>query len=126
MNVIKNELTIFFDCDDTLVMWKDNPTQPGEGKVEIFDPNDPDEPYRYLYPHRRHINFLKKCASRGYSVTVWSNGGWAWAEQIVLALGLEDHVNKVESKPLKIVDDLPYGETFPNRLYLKYDEEGSE
>ena len=126
MQVIKNELTIFFDVDDTLVMWQGNPYQPGEGKVQIHDPNDKDDPYRFLYPHKRHINFLKKCHNRGYSITVWSNGGWAWAEAVVKALELEDYVTKVESKPLKIVDDLPYNETFPNRLYFDYNEEGSE
>ena len=126
MKVYKNELTIFFDCDDTLAMWKDNPYEPGSGKVEVKDPNDTEHPRRFLYPHKRHINFLKKCHSRGYSVTVWSNGGWAWAESVVKAFGLEKYVDKVESKPIKIVDDLPYDSTFPSRIYLPFEEGGSE
>ncbi|PCI45912.1 MAG: hypothetical protein COB41_00550 [Proteobacteria bacterium] len=126
MKVYDNELTIFFDVDDSLVMWEGNPYSPEDGKIKIKDPNDPDTPYRYLYPHKRHVNFLKKCHSRGYSVTVWSNGGWAWAESVVKALGLEEYVAKVESKPIKIVDDLPYNETFPTRLYLPFDNEGSD
>ncbi len=125
MKVYKNELTISFDTDDTLVMWEGNPYEPGEGKVKIKDPNDTETPYRYLMPHVRHINFLKKCHSRGYSVTVWSNGGWAWAESVIRALNLEDFVSKIESKPIKIVDDLPYDETFPTRLFLPFDNEGS-
>lgn len=126
MIVYQNELTISLDVDDTLVMWKDNPYSPGKGKIKITDPNDPDSPYRFLYPHKRHINFLKKCHNRGYLVTVWSNGGWEWAEAVVRALNLTEYVTKVESKPIKIVDDLPYDATFPKRLYLPYDEEGSE
>jgi predicted HAD superfamily phosphohydrolase YqeG len=125
MKVYDNELTLFCDVDDTLVMWKDNPYEPGDGKIKILDPNDLDEPYRYLYPHHRHINFIKKCKNRGYNITVWSNGGWAWAKAVVEALHLQDYVTKVESKPLKIIDDLPYNETFPNRLYLDC-HEGSE
>lgn len=126
MKVYENELTVFFDVDDTLLMWGEKPYEPGEGKVAVFDPNDKDMPHRYLYPHTRHVQFLKKLKGRGYTVTVWSNGGWAWAEQAVIALGLQDYVDKVESKPIKIIDDLPYDETFPKRFYLPCTPEGSE
>jgi len=125
MKVYKNELTISFDVDDTILLWEDDPYSPGDGKIKVDDPNDSDRPFRYLYPHKRHINFLKKCHSRGYSVTVWSNGGWAWAEAAVRALKLQEYVTKVESKPIKIVDDLPYDETFPTRLFLPHNDEGS-
>lgn len=125
MKVYKNELTISFDCDDTLVMWKDDVFQPGEGKIRIEDPDEKDSA-RYLVPHQRHIRFLKKCANRGYQVTVWSSGGWAWAESIVRTLGLEDYVTKIESKPLKVVDDLPLGEILHNRVYLEDVPDGSD
>jgi len=122
MKVYKNELTVSVDCDDTLVMWLDNPYQPGEGKIEIRDHGDKEIPLKFLYPHKRHIALLKRYKQRGFTVTVWSNNGWQWAEAVVTALGIENYVDKVESKPIKIIDDLPYDETFPKRLYLDYEE----
>jgi len=119
MEVFKGELTISFDVDDTLVMWKDNIYKPGEGKIKIVDPTD-SEP-RFLVPHQRHINFLKKCYKRGYQITIWSAGGWAWAEAAVIALGLEEFVHKVESKPLKYVDDLTAVDILGTRIYLSED-----
>lgn len=125
MQVFKNEMTISFDVDDTLVMWEGNIYKPEEGRVAIPDPYDNNDP-KYLIPHTRHINFLKKSFKRGYQVTVWSAGGWAWAESVVKTLGLEEFVAKVETKPIKLVDDLPVSEGVGVTMYLPFNnkEEG--
>ena len=122
MKIFKSELPIFFDVDDTILIWEGNAYKPGKGKVKVIDPTD-DRP-RYLKPHKRHVEFLKKCAKRGYQVTVWSAGGWAWAEAAVKALQLEQYVTKVETKPLKYVDDLEAHQILGSRVYLK-DGDGS-
>lgn len=119
MQVFKNELTCSIDVDDTLVMWEGNIYKPGKGKIGIFDPNGAEgDNMRYLVPHQRHIKFLKKLANRGYQITVWSAGGWAWAESVVNTLGLNQYVAKVESKPLKIIDDLPTQEGIGQSFFL--------
>ena len=37
------EPSVAYDVDDTLIKWKDNITQPGEGKIKIIDPIDNQE-----------------------------------------------------------------------------------
>lgn len=105
MHVASSERVIAFDCDDTLIFWDENYTQPFDGAVKIVCPHDGE--ITYHRPHQRHINFLKKQKARGYSVKVWSSAGTKWAEAVVLALNLENYVDQVSSKPEKYVDDLP-------------------
>lgn len=100
MKVIENEVLVAIDCDDTLVMWSE-PTVPGIGKIEF----DFAMKSVYLTPHTYHCDLIKMYKLRGYHVTVWSANGYAWAEQVVARLGLEDYVDVVSSKLTKYVDD---------------------
>lgn len=117
MKVIENDLIVYFDVDDTLVMWKDPIYKPQPGAIEIVDKTDGTRVF--LTPHHKHIELLKKYKARGYEVKVWSGGGWAWAESVIRTLGLTEFVDEVSSKPIKYVDDLPCQEWMPNRIYLK-------
>lgn len=123
MKVNRNENVVFYDCDDTLVMWDDKFREPhkdeftGKEAIPIFDPND--RSVNYLIPHQRHIELLKKHHGRGYHVVVWSGGGFEWAESVVKTLGLEEFVDDVYTKPCKFVDDLPATEVLGTRIYLK-------
>lgn len=119
MKVIRCETNANYDVDDTLVMWEANHTQPGEGKIAIVDPND--NQTVYLKPHKKHIKILKDLKSRGYYITVWSAGGYGWAEAVVKTLGIEEHVDVVMTKPIKFFDDLPLSE-LGSRVYIPYEE----
>lgn len=123
MKIFKGELTMSVDVDNTLLMWEEEPYKPGKGKIKVIDPNDGNA--RYLVPHQRHVNFVRKCAKRGYQITVWSAGGWAWAEAAVRALKLEDYVTKIETKPVKFIDDLEAHEILGTRIFLP-NTEGSD
>ena len=115
MNVIKNEMHVMFDVDDTLVMWNEVISSDTEW---IMCPHTlkciP------LIPHKAHIDLLHSYYSRGYYVTVWSAGGWEWAEAVVKHLKLQDSVHEVRSKPIKYVDDLPANEILGTRVYINY------
>ena len=121
MVVFKHEHTAFFDCDDTLIMWDENHSQPFEGCVAVTCPHDGKTSYHR--PHKRHISFLKKQAAKGMGVVVWSAAGVGWAKAVVEALGLQDLNILVVSKPTKCIDDLKDpGDILPKIMYLN--EEG--
>lgn len=100
MKVIRSNNITCFDCDGTLVLYKDYRTKTPD-KIE-FDYGD--EKF-YLTPHKFHIAFLKHCYKRGDTVILWSKNGWQWAEQIGLKLGITDYVHFCMSKPTRHVDD---------------------
>lgn len=115
MQVIQSEDVVMYDCDDTLVMWftECDPTL----KVKIICPYGGSE--TWLKPHARHIDLLKKHHGRGKTVIVWSAGGYKWAQAVVEALGLQDYVHFVMTKPMSYVDDLEAKEILGSRIYLK-------
>ncbi len=114
MLVIDNENIVCFDCDDTLVMWG---SEDHNSKILIECPysNSPE----FLVPHNPHIDLLKKYKGRGMKIIVWTAAGYQWGEAVVKALGLEEYVDYVMTKPCKLVDDLTPNEIFPVRIYLK-------
>lgn len=121
MIVAKSEHIICYDCDDTLIMWDENHTQPFEGAVKVVCPHDGEVSFHRV--HKRHVGFLKKQKSKGYTVIVWSSSGTGWAKAVVDALELEPYVDFVMSKPGKYVDDLPdANDILGNHIYL--DEKG--
>lgn len=115
--VITNEHIYMFDTDETLVLWDDKFTEPGQFKTKIHDPYGKKD--MYLTPHGRHINLLKQMHGRGRHIIVWSAGGALWAEAVVKALGLDDYVHQIMTKPLGYVDDLPAQEVLTNRIYFE-------
>lgn len=115
MHVIDGENVVAFDIDETLVMWHSD--VPPEDKVSITCPYGGDT--RLFKEHKIHVEFLKKNKGRGLTVIVWSAAGVLWDEAVVKALGIEQYVDYILSKPSKIVDDLTPNEIFPHRIYLK-------
>lgn len=115
MQIIENEQIVYYDCDDTLVIWfsQCNPSE----KIDIVNPY-----FGYnmaLKPHLRHVELLKEHKARGNTVIVWSAAGYKWAEAVVKALKLESYVDICQSKPTKFVDDLPANEILGQRIYLE-------
>lgn len=113
---IENEMIIYIDCDDTLVMHNVK----GE-KITFSDPYSLEK--ISLTPHKRHIKLLKDFKARGYSIVVWSAAGAIWAKEVVTKLELLDYVDLMISKPLKFIDDLPATEILGARIYIQYLEE---
>lgn len=117
MKVIENEQIIKIDCDDTLVIW--GSTNPAFEEVIVIDPYDGKK--LSLHAHAGHIKILKDRKRRGAYIVVWSAGGYRWAEAVVKALGLEEFVDEVSSKPFMYIDDLQAAEILGERLYLGLD-----
>lgn len=119
--IVKNDMIVFCDVDDTLLMWNDvNWQGPGDNQIEITDPTD--NSIVHLKPHVQHIALLKKYQAQGYTVIVWSAAGYRWADAAVKALKLEDVVTLVMSKPLKYVDDLTAKDILGNRVYIPFNQ----
>lgn len=113
MNIVKNEMTFFVDIDETLVCWS---TKSDKASYRIEDPNDGVS--NYVIPHKPHIKILKNKKTRGAHVVVWSAGGYAWAEAVVTALGLQDYVDQIMTKPSAYMDDKIATELMGERIYL--------
>lgn len=114
MKVIESTKSVFFDVDDTLVIWQfdddeknlaiDFGVRPGITEMAV--------------PNEYHIKLLKEFAARGHTVVVWSAGGWEWAKHVVEVLGLEKYVDLVMSKPDWYIDDKPANYFMGNPIYL--------
>lgn len=115
MYIYEDDNLIFFDVDDTLVMWgdSDNPDA-----IEIKDPYY--DKVEKLVPNQAHLKLLKRASGRGRGIVVWSHGGSLWAATVVKALGIEKFVNLVMTKPEYYVDDVPITEWPFIHLYLEH------
>lgn len=113
MKVIGTDTTVYFDCDDTLIMWNS-----GGNEKNLVSVTSNGMTQR-LKPHRRHIENLKKHKFRGHTVVVWSAGGVDWAKSVVKSLKLDKYVDLVIAKPRWVYDDLSPDEFIPpsNRIY---------
>lgn len=120
MIVLSNK-TVWFDVDDTLVMWQRSSIS-DDRTIEF----EADWGKEYLIPHRDHIEQLKNFAIRGHKVIVWSCGGWQWAEVVVKTLNLEKYVTIVCNKPDWIYDDLPASSWMPDNKYIPFNGEENE
>ena len=112
MKIVETEMVVTIDVDDTLILWD----EPNDKSISILDPNDGS--INRVTPHDFHIKLLKKHAGRGYTIIVWSQGGYHWARSVVVALGLQRYVDFVMTKPCKYIDDLPCAAWMGPRLYF--------
>lgn len=113
---LSNDYSTFFDVDETLVFWG-HPEHEDDETIEVQDPYYPSKTVK-LVKHQRNIEFLIRKSGQGQDIIVWSAGGSAWAETIVKALGLEEYVTLVMSKPSMYVDDLDVSHWGMSRVYL--------
>ena len=114
MQVIRNEMLIMVDVDDTLVIW--GKIKKGQKAVLVTDPYNGEQ--IYLRPHVGHIKVLKDRKARGAFITVWSAGGFLWAQAVVKALNLEKYVDIYSNKPTMYINDKEAHEILDKRLYL--------
>ena len=107
--------TVFFDVDDTLVMWDE------KVKGDTVAINC-DGHLVHMVVNKGNLEELKRHGSRGIDVIVWSKGGVHWAQQVVRALKLERYVAAIMTKPFCYYDDLenPLGERRHYKLGESY------
>ena len=113
--VILEKPTVFFDVDDTLVMWDENAK--GDNVAISCDGH-----LVHMVVNKGNLEELKRHGSRGVDVVVWSKGGVHWAKQVVRALKLEKYVAVIMTKPFCYYDDLenPLGQRRYYKLGEKY------
>lgn len=130
MIVIPSVNSVFWDVDDTLVLWNPTKEQLEKDGIDFECPaglflNEennvtPGKPWTArLVPHKTHIEQLKKHKMRGHMIVVWSAGGYDWAEAVVKRLGLEQYVDVVISKPTWAYDDMPAERILPKVQWMK-------
>lgn len=119
MLIFPTDNSIFFDVDDTLVLW----SYPGDRHEDTLLIDNYGCLTRLL-PHKAHISQLIKHKNAGHSIVVWSQGGVVWATNVVKALKLEEYVDVVMCKPFWYYDDIPMHVFMPeeHRVYYKWDE----
>jgi len=127
--VLPSNLTVYFDVDDTLIMWNATDEQLDKDGVTIKCPSGytvVDEEvthcppwYAKVLPHKKHIEQLIKHKMRKHMVVVWSAGGYDWAEAAVKALKLEQYVDLVVCKPTWAYDDMPAERIVPKIQWME-------
>lgn len=95
--------TAYVDVDDTLIVWDDKLGEKHDLPKVGIECRGIYETY-HINPH--NIKYLKKLATRGHAIFVWSAGGSDWAEAVIQALSLEQYVWAVGSKATYYVDDI--------------------
>ncbi len=113
--IILEKPTVFFDVDDTLVMWNENL----KGNTVCIEC---DGKLNHMVRNEGNIEELKRHSMRGVDVVVWSKGGYYWATQVIRALGLTNYVAAVLTKPFCYYDDLkqPLGDHRHFKLGERY------
>jgi hypothetical protein len=117
--IVRNESTIWVDVDQTLIVYPTEGVNYEKATLEVVNPNDGVKE-RFI-PHAGHIKILKQRKGRGSHITVWSAGGYAWAEAVVKALGLEAYVDLICTKPHIYIDDKEAKDIMGERVYLGID-----
>lgn len=102
--VAPTDFSANIDVDDTLILWEEGFELPGDDKIQITCPYDGKVTYHRV--HQRHVDFIKKLKARGYTIVIWSSAGARWAEAAVNALGISEYVDWIQTKPVKVLDDL--------------------
>lgn len=114
MRTIDYEDIAPFDVDETLILHN-----PPIGDFDYVDVKDPlTGGVIELAVHAPMVRLLKEAKHRGSFVIVWSRGGYKWAEAVVKALELENHIDQVMSKPRAYYDDTPVDQWLKDRVYL--------
>lgn len=115
MTIIDNENIRPFDVDGTLIV----PYDPNAGQFTaafVFDPVD--NKTIKVTINQAMTRMIREEYHRGGYVIVWSRSGKEWATNVVRALGLQEYVHLVMSKPTVYFDDLPVGEWLKDRVFL--------
>lgn len=124
---LEGENTIFFDVDNTLIMWDPDPNDPRIVKLPSLKTttvySESSGQYVEIHetvnvvPHKHHLDMVKRHKQLGNTVIVWSKSGPQWAQNVVEFFGLTDYVDLVCGKPSCYYDDLKAEEFMVDRRY---------
>jgi len=101
---------VYFDVDDTLIIWIENTHPDAEEAIVINDSAGS----TLTLPIKENIEKLKAHFALGDTIVVWTQGGAEWAEAVVKAYGLESFVHLCLGKP-----ELAYDDLAPNEWMLE-------
>ena len=93
------EKSVYYDIDETLLLWTFEKTEENAHKAIIVDgvavlPNEP------------MIASLKRNKVRGFGIVVWTHSSASWAKKAIRLLKLDDYVDFITHKPCKYYDDM--------------------
>lgn len=108
----KDNRTVYFDVDDTLIEWAQCEAEDPDA-VKIKKGNHT----FFKREIKEHTSELKLQKMTGNTVVVWSAGGAEWAATAIKALGLEDYVDVCLTKPDFYYDDKDVNNWFPKKRY---------
>ena len=109
---LKNEKTVFFDIDSTLVKLSTT----GDLKLSLYGIEGQ---YKIFKKNVVQINTHLK---RKWEVFCWSNNGPAWVKTVLRALKIDTKKVHILNKPMKIFDDEDASVWMPKRVHLHEDE----
>lgn len=118
MFVIPGDNIVFFDVDNTLIMW-DPPEDQLDKAVDLPMLESPyGQDFVKVVPHKAHLTMIQRHYQLGNTVVVWSKSGPRWAEHVVKFFNLQDYVHAVCGKPSCFYDDLKPEEFMVERRYF--------
>lgn len=119
MKIIAHNHVVMCDVDSTLVMHENPyPNLSLRLFLKVPDPIEPDK-FISVLPNEPMIRLLKEELAAGKHVVVWSRGRYAWATNVLIALGFKDYENlTVMSKPDAYLDDKPCEEWMGPRVWI--------
>ena len=118
MFVLKANQTIYFDVDNTLIIWNTNTLDDPSGVVYVKSMTGHMTAVR---PNRHTIQHLIDHKKAGSTIVCWSAAGWEHSYETVRALELENYVDVVAAKPTFFYDDLKAEEFMPEIYRLDLD-----
>lgn len=92
--VIETDRVVFFDVDDTLILWD----------RRDFDLPEVTINGRVFQVHSGHMKKIENYVTMDFKIFVWSNSGYKWAKKVTEALGIADKVTAM-CKPHRVFDD---------------------
>lgn len=117
MVTFQGNRSVYFDVDDTLMEW----LQCGEDDPQACKIENNGFTF-FKRPIQVHVEELKNQKMAGNTVVVWSAGGAKWAEAVLIALGVQDFVDVVLTKPDFYYDDKEVNYWFPKKRYFFHEQ----
>jgi hypothetical protein len=114
--LVESESIRPFDVDGTLIL-PNNEENKHLRLVSVRD--DVEEKEIEFRVHEPMVRLLLEEHARGSFVIVWSRSGFAWAEAVVIALGLVGKVHLIMSKPIAYFDDVPVEAWMKDRVFIE-------
>lgn len=122
MHFVKGDNVIYFDVDNTLIMW-DPPAYDSRivqlPTLHYINDSHGDLMPQYVevIPHEHHLNMIIRHKQLGNTVVVWSKSGPLWAQNVITHFGLTEYVDVCMGKPSCFYDDLKAEEFMVDRRY---------